>query len=127
MKVMSKGYSMKKEQESALLTGCSQVVALLNLYSYMQTDRTQKVLKASKSSRRKENNSQEMVLAQMGYSTVLTTLNLLAPFLVSLGVNLAYDEETDEYSLVYKDRIVEMTDEGQETFLENLLKRAEEA
>ena len=124
---MSKGYSMKKEQESALLTGCSQVVALLNLYSYMQTDRTQKVLKASKSSRRKENNSQEMVLAQMGYSTVLTTLNLLAPFLVSLGVNLAYDEETDEYSLVYKDKIVEMTDEGQETFLENLLKRAEEA
>ena len=124
---MSKGYSMKKEQESALLIGCSQVVALLNLYSYMQTDRTQKVLKASKSSRRKENNSQEMVLAQMGYSTVLTTLNLLAPFLVSLGVNLAYDEETDEYSLVYKDRIVEMTDEGQETFLENLLKRAEEA
>ena len=124
---MSKGYNMKKEQESALLTGCSQVVALLNLYSYMQTDRTQKVLKASKSSRRKENNSQEMVLAQMGYSTVLTTLNLLAPFLVSLGVNLAYDEETDEYSLVYKDKIVEMTDEGQETFLENLLKRAEEA
>ena len=124
---MSKGYSMKKEQESALLIGCSQVVALLNLYSYMQTDRTQKVLKASKSSRRKENNSQEMVLAQMGYSTVLTTLNLLAPFLVSLGVNLAYDEETDEYSLVYKDKIVEMTDEGQETFLENLLKRAEEA
>ena len=124
---MSKGYSMKKEQESALLTGCSQVVALLNLYSYMQTDRTQKVLKASKSSRRKENNSQEMVLAQMGYSTVLTTLNLLAPFLVSLGVNLAYDEEIDEYSLVYKDKIVEMTDEGQETFLENLLKRAEEA
>ena len=124
---MSKGYSMKKEQESALLIGCSQVVALLNLYSYMQTDRTQKVLKASKSSRRKENNSQEMVLAQMGYSTVLTTLNLLAPFLVSLGVNLAYDEEIDEYSLVYKDKIVEMTDEGQETFLENLLKRAEEA
>lgn len=124
---MSKGYNMKKEQESALLTGCSQVVALLNLYSYMQTDRTQKVLKASKSSRRKENNSQEMVLAQMGYSTVLTTLNLLAPFLVSLGVNLAYDEETDEYSLVYKDKIVEMTDEGQETFLENLLKGMEEA
>lgn len=118
---------MKKEQESALLTGCSQVVALLNLYSYMQTDRTQKVLKASKSSRRKENNSQEMVLAQMGYSTILTTLNLLAPFLISLGVNIAYDEEEDEYSLVYKDKIVELTDEGRDAFLENLLKRAEEA
>lgn len=117
---------MKKEQERELLSGMAQVVALLNLYEYLLSDKAQKTLK-SKSPRKEEKTSQEMVFAQYGHSTILNIINLLAPFLVSLGVNIGYDEEDNEYFLLYKDNVVELTEEGTDKFLERILKRTEEA
>ena len=104
----------------------AQVVALLNLHEYILSDKAQKTLK-SKSPKREEKTSQEMVFAQYGHSAIVNVINLLAPFLVSLGVNIGYDEESDEYFLLYKDNVVELTEEGTDKFLERFLNKAEEA
>ena len=70
--------------------------------------------------------TQEMVLAQMGYTSLMSSINLLAPFLVSIGINLA-ETEDGEYILMYKGDFVEMTDLGRDKFLANLMKRVEES
>ena len=116
---------MKKEQTDAILTGMAQIVALLNLYNEMTGEDARTIIK-SKSSRRKPKMTQEMVLAQMGSTTLLSAMNMLAPFLVSLGINLAYSHETDEYVLIYKDNVVELTDSGKEFLFEGLMKKEED-
>lgn len=116
---------MKKEQTEAILGGMVQIVALLNFYKEMSGDIAQGILN-SKSSRRKSKMTQEMVLAQMGHTSLMSSINLLAPFLVSIGINLA-ETEDGEYVLMYKGDFVEMTDLGREKFLANLMKKVEES
>lgn len=116
---------MKKEQTEEILGGMVQIVALLNFYKEMSSDISLKILN-SKSSRRKSKMTQEMVLAQMGYTSLMSSINLLAPFLVSIGINLA-ETEDGEYILMYKGDFVEMTDLGRDKFLANLMKRVEES
>lgn len=70
--------------------------------------------------------TQEMTLAQMGCTTLMSAMKLLAPFLVSIGINLA-ETEDGEYILMYKGDFVEMTDLGREKFLANLMKKVEES
>ena len=115
---------MKKEQTQAILSGMVQIVALLNFYNDVCREDARTIIK-SKSSRRKPKMTQEMVLAQMGSTTLLSTINMLAPFLVSLGINLAYRYDTEEYILLYKGNVVELTDLGRELFLDSLMKKAE--
>ena len=116
---------MKKEQTEAILGGMVQIVALLNFYKEMSGDIAQGILN-SKSSRRKSKMTQEMVLAQMGHTSLMSSINLLAPFLMSIGINLA-ETEDGEYVLMYKGDFVELTDLGREKFLANLMKKVEES
>ena len=116
---------MKKEQTEASLGGMVQIVALLNFYKEMSGDIAQGILN-SKSSRRKSKMTQEMVLAQMGHTSLMSSINLLAPFLMSIGINLA-ETEDGEYVLMYKGDFVELTDLGREKFLANLMKKVEES
>ena len=114
---------MKREQTEAVLGGMVQIVALLNFYKEMSGDIAHRILN-SKSSRRKTKMTQEMTLAQMGITTLISAMNLMAPFLVSLGVNLGETEDGD-YVLMYKGNVVELTDLGREKFLANLMREME--
>lgn len=115
---------MKKEQETEMLNGMVQVIALLNLYSDISKEMSGDALKA-KSERNKNKKLDNLVLSQMAFNTIMTVINVLGPFLVSLGLNFTLNEETGEYSVVYKGNLVEITEEGKEMFYNSLLKEAE--
>ena len=114
---------MKKEQEDAMLAGFAQMIALLNLYTELSED-TSKVALTTKSKKRKNENLDELVLAQLSVTNLRAIISMLGPFLVSLGMNVSYDFETKRYSLVYKGNIIELSDDGKDVFLENMLEGA---
>ena len=114
---------MKKEQTNALLNGMAQVVELLNLYKDAGGEASQRIVN-TKSSRSVEKNTQYLVFSEAAYVSIMTTLRLLSPFLVSLGVNLGLREEDGKYVLVYKGNAYEIREEAYDEVLANILGEA---
>ena len=112
---------MKKEQENSLLNGMLQVVELLNLHRDIGNYAAEGAIN-TKSQRKANKKTQELIYSEVAYSSIMTVINMLAPFLVSLGVNIAETEDKTLH-LVYKDDFVDVVEDKLDEFMDEMLEK----